>query len=201
MNLDLRAPGKRDVRELAGVLGRAFYDDPVTMWMIPDNNARARATCRVFATLARHHFVPRGGSEVASRDGVVGAAALWDPPGRRKASRLEELRMMPGLMWAMRSRAQAMNEVMKLMETSHPEEPHWYLMLLGSDPTVRGGGFGYALMQSRLDRCDAEGAPAYLENSNPKNEAFYMRFGFEVTGEIKLPDGGPSLWSMWRSPR
>ena len=90
---------------------------------------------------------------------------------------------------------------MELMEKHHPEEPHWYLMVIGSDPAVRGAGFGHALMRSRLDRCDAEGAPAYLENSNPKNEPYYLRFGFEVTGEIKLPDGGPCMWPMWRAPR
>jgi ribosomal protein S18 acetylase RimI-like enzyme len=42
--------------------------------------------------------------------------------------------------------------VMELMEKHHPEEPHWYLMLIGSDPAVRGAGFGHALMRSRLDR-------------------------------------------------
>ena len=56
-------------------------------------------------------------------------------------------------------------------------------------------------MRSRLDRCDAEDAPAYLENSKPENGPYYLRFGFEVTGEIKLPDGGPSMWPMWRAPR
>jgi predicted N-acetyltransferase YhbS len=86
------------------------------------------------------------------------------------------------------------------MEANHPKEPHWYLMLLGTDPAVRGAGFGQQLMRSRLDRCDAEGAPAYLENSNPANEAYYLRFGFEVTGEMQLPNGGPKMWPMWRRP-
>ena len=56
-------------------------------------------------------------------------------------------------------------------------------------------------MSSRLDRCDAEYAPAYLESSNPDNVPYYERFGFEVTGELRLPDGGPSLIPMWRKPR
>jgi hypothetical protein len=56
-------------------------------------------------------------------------------------------------------------------------------------------------MRSRLDRCDAEHAPAYLESSNPDNIPYYQRFGFEITGEITLPDGGPSMWPMWRQPR
>ena len=89
----------------------------------------------------------------------------------------------------------------ELIKTVHPEEPHWYLAVIGSDPTVRGAGLGHALMRSRLDRVDAEHAPAYLESSNIANAPHYSRFGFEVTGEIVLPDGGPTLWSMWRAPR
>ena len=109
--------------------------------------------------------------------------------------------MMPGFVRAFGLRAGAGREVADLMKKTHPEEPHWYLAVIGSDPTVRGAGFGQALMRSRLDRCDAEHAPAYLESSNPDNIPYYMRFGFEVTGEIKLPDGGPSMWPMWRAPR
>jgi GNAT superfamily N-acetyltransferase len=185
---------------MSGVLARAFYDDPVMSWMLPDDRTRLKALTRAFSALARHHFLSRGASEVALHDGEVGAATLWDPPGQRKRSRLEELIMMPLMLRAFRSRVSASVQVTELTEKRHPEEPHWYLMVIGSDPSVRGGGFGQALMHSRLDRCDAEDVPAYLENSNPKNESYYLRFGFEVMGEIKLPDDGPSMWPMWRNP-
>lgn len=155
----------------------------------------------MFATMARHHFLAGGGCEVASRAGEIGAAALWDPPGRWKQTRLEELRSMPGFARAMGRRALRGQQVAELMKRHHPEEPHWYLGVIGSDPTVRGGGFGQALMRSRLDRVDTEHAPAYLESSNPDNIGFYLRFGFEVTGEISLPGGGPTMIPMWRRPR
>jgi hypothetical protein len=200
-DIDVSPAQRSDVGRMSAVLARAFYDDPVMSWMLPDDRSRLNALTRTFAGLARLHFLPRAASEVGRRDGVVGAATLWDPPGQRKSSRLEELAMMPLMLWAFRSRVPASVRVMELMEKHHPEDPHWYLMVIGSDPGVRGGGFGHALMSSRLDRCDAERAPAYLENSNPKNEAYYLRFGFEVTGEIKLPEGGPSMWPMWREPR
>jgi RimJ/RimL family protein N-acetyltransferase len=199
--IEVEAAHRRDARRIGTVLARAFYDDPVTSWMLPDDRTRLKSLTRAFTGLARHHFLPRGGSEVGRRDGSIGAATLWDPPGRRKASRVEELRMAPVMLWSFRSRVPALAQVQELMEEHHPEEPHWYLMLIGSDLSVRGGGFGQALMRSRLDRCDAERVPAYLENSNPKNEAYYLRFGFEVIGEIKLPDGGPPTWPMWRDPR
>lgn len=55
-------------------------------------------------------------------------------------------------------------------------------------------------MRSRLDRCDAEGAPVYLESTKEENVPYYMRFGFDVTGEITIPDGGPRMRQMWRRP-
>ena len=201
MTIDV-APGRRaDVRALARTLGRAFHDDPVMTWMLPDVAARARGLPRMFATLTRHHFLGGGGMEVARGSDTIGAAALWDPPGGWKQSRLEGLIMTPGFIWAFGPRASVGQEVAETMKRLHPEEPHWYLAVIGSDPSVRGKGFGQALMASRLDRVDAGHAPAYLESTKPDNVPYYQRFGFEVTGEIVLPNGGPTMWPMWRQPR
>jgi ribosomal protein S18 acetylase RimI-like enzyme len=199
--IGVRNAQRRDVREMSRSLGRAFYDDPIMMWMLPNAAQRAKSLPRMFAAMTRHHFLAGGGAEVATNGSGIGAAALWDPPGRWKQSGRDELLMMPIVIWAFRSRVPAARQVMEIMKREHPEEPHWYLAVIGSDPTVRGAGFGQALMRSRLDRCDAEHAPAYLESSNPDNVPYYMRFGFEVTGEIKLPDGGPSMFPMWRPAR
>jgi GNAT superfamily N-acetyltransferase len=200
VEIGVRPFQRADVRASSAVLARAFYDDPVMMFMLPDDQARVKVLPGMFATLTRHHFLARDVSEVASRAGTIGAAALWDPPGRRKSSRLEELLMMPTMMRAFRGRAKATQALGRVMEQAHPEEPHWYLMVIGSDPSVRGAGFGQALMRSRLDRCDGEHAPAYLEASREELVPYYSRFGFELTGEIQIPDG-PKMWPMWRAPR
>jgi ribosomal protein S18 acetylase RimI-like enzyme len=199
--IDVRPARKADVPALARVLGRAFQDDPVMSWVQPDAERRKAALPGLFGALTRHHSLAGRGTEIAVSDDGVAAAALWDPPGRWQQSPREQLAMLPGVIRAFRGRLAAGRTVIDLMKANHPEEPHWYLAVIGSDPTVRGGGFGRALMQSRLDRCDAEYAPAYLESSNPDNIPYYERFGFEVTGEIVLPEGGPSLWPMWRAPR
>lgn len=201
MAIAVRIARKPDITPLAATLGRAFYDDPVSMWMLPDDAARTTQMTTYFATSTRYHHLAGGGVEIASDGADVGAAALWDPPGRWKQSIWTQLLMAPALIRSFGLRVSHGRAVADLLEANHPEEPHWYLAVIGSDPSVRGRGFGRAVMQPRLDRCDAEYCPAYLESSKPENVPYYERFGFRVTGEITLPNGGPTLWKMWRDPR
>jgi ribosomal protein S18 acetylase RimI-like enzyme len=87
------------------------------------------------------------------------------------------------------------------MERRHPrEKPHWYLAVLGTDPSAQGQGLGSAVLQPVLERCDTDGIGAYLESSKERNIDFYARHGFRVTGKIRLPRG-PTMWPMWRDPR
>lgn len=90
-------------------------------------------------------------------------------------------------------------EALGKMEKVHPSEPHWYLAVLGTDPQYQGKGVGSALMAPVLQKCDAEGVPAYLESSKESNVPFYQRHGFEVKGEVNVKNG-PTLWPMWRDP-
>ena len=67
-------------------------------------------------------------------------------------------------------------------------------------PDRQGRGFGSHLMQPVLERCDADGTPAYLETDTERNVQLYERHGFKVTEEFPLPGGGPPVWLMWREP-
>ncbi len=201
MSIEVRPARRSDVPALARVLGRAFQQDPVISWLQPDPARRAAALPGFFGATTRHHFLAGAGVEIAASESGVGAAALWDPPGRWEQTPREQIGMLPAVMRAFRGRLGAGRALTEQMKAVHPEEPHWYLAIIGSDPDARGGGFGTALMRSRLDRCDAEHAPAYLESSNADNVPYYIRFGFEVTGEILTEEGGPTLWCMWRPPR
>jgi GNAT superfamily N-acetyltransferase len=204
MPIDVRPAHKSDIGGLSQMLGRAFYNDPVSVWIMPDDRSRAERLAAFFATSTRYQHLGGGGVEVACDGPVIGAAALWDPPGLWKLSWRTQLRMLPGLIrttglrLATAARAHTVDE---MLGAAHPEEPHWYLAVIGSEPALRGKGFGQAVMRSRLDRCDAEHCPAYLESSKVDNVPYYQRFGFEVTGEIVVPSGGPTLWKMWRDPR
>lgn len=86
------------------------------------------------------------------------------------------------------------------MERYHPDEPHWYLPLIGIDPSRQGRGYGTALLKHGLAICDREGALAYLDSTNPRNNPLYERHGFELLGTIQ---GGtsPPIYPMLRQHR
>lgn len=203
MKIAVRPGRRRDIRAMSRILAHAFYNDPFMRWMVPRNDARTRSLTTLFAASARHHYLPRGGVQVAVGGGdAIGGATLWSPPGRWRESRSEELRMLPGMLLAFGCRIPLIKETLQLVASHHPEEPpHWYLGVIGSDPKVRGAGFGRVLMDSGLERCDAEHAPAYLESTNPANVPYYERFGFQAIGELALPRSGPVITMMWRHSR
>jgi GNAT superfamily N-acetyltransferase len=90
--------------------------------------------------------------------------------------------------------------LLRSMDKKHPSEPHVYLALLGVDPSAQGQGIGKFLLQPRLDHCDENGFPVYLETQKPENLPYYERFGFKVRDTVAL-ERTPTIWSMWRDPR
>ena len=81
-----------------------------------------------------------------------------------------------------------------------PKEPVWYLDHIGVEPGHQGGGVGTALVQHGLVRARADGVAAFLEVGNPRNVAYYERFGFAVVEAADAPDGGPHVWFMRCEP-
>ncbi len=189
-----------DVETLVDVLARAFDDDPVPQWLFRGDRRRRRGLRRFFAIQLRHTYLERG--EVFTTEDLAGAA-LWAPPGRARPGWRDLVRLvpvMPYLTGLGRDTPEAAR-LLSAVDAARPEEPHWYLATLGTDPEYQRTGVGSALLRSVLDGVDAEGLPAYLESSKESNLAFYGHHGFEVTGEIRTPRGGPTLWLMWRRAR
>lgn len=190
-----------EIDEAALVLAAAFEDDPAMSWMVPDDRTRLRRLQRMFAADIRHRHLPGGGVEVVrGPDGTMLGAAAWDPPHGPNLSPLAKLRGGAASILALGRYARNGHQMDIALDAAHPKTPHWFLSAIGTDPAGRGGGYGKALLNSRLDRCDDERLPAFLESSKHGNIPFYERFGFTVVQEVPLPNG-PSLWTMWREPR
>ncbi len=78
----------------------------------------------------------------------------------------------------------------KLTSISAPNEPHYYLTMLGVDPSYQGMGIGKKVLEE-LHEIAGSSHPAYpvaLDTENHKNVAFYERFGYELK-DTKVIDG------------
>jgi ribosomal protein S18 acetylase RimI-like enzyme len=189
-----------DVPALVEVLARAFDDDPVPQWLFRGERRRRRGLRAFFTVQLRHTYLERG--EVFTTAELAGAA-MWSPPGRARPGWRDLVRLVPVLPYLTglgRDTPEAAR-LLTAVDAARPRELHWYLATLGTDPDRQRTGVGSALIRSVLDRVDEEGLPAYLESSKESNLSFYGQHGFEVTGEIRTPRGGPTLWLMWRRPR
>jgi ribosomal protein S18 acetylase RimI-like enzyme len=194
--VEVRRATATDAPRVIDVLAEAFADDPPMRWFLADAPRRAERLRRYFEVLVP--FVLRRG-EIWVSDEPVGAA-VWAPPGSWPLPGREQLRLLPTELRVFGRHPLRAIAGQRVLERGHPHEPHWFLDWIGVAAAGRSRGAGSALMRPRLERCDAEGHPAYLNAGSPRSRDLYLRHGFEVTEEFRLPFEGPPLWRMWRRP-
>jgi ribosomal protein S18 acetylase RimI-like enzyme len=193
-----RRASAADVPALSRMLARAFMDDPVARWSCGPDALRPAVLQRFHATRLRQTLAHE---EVWTAEGLD-CAALWAPPGHWKTTVREDLAIVRCVLHPrLIARLPMVAAGLLRVEGGHPDRPpHWYLAVLGTDPSAQGRGLGSAVLRAVLERCDADGVGAYLESSKERNIDFYARHGFRPTGELHLPRG-PTMWPMWREPR
>jgi GNAT superfamily N-acetyltransferase len=186
-----------DHADVTAALSGAFYDDPVFRWIYPDDARRQAVLPDFFAVFTA--AIGRHGVSQALGHGIGGA--LWVPPGEAVVEEAEAEAFVEGVLALAPEDAERGLACFTLLEEHHPHEPAWYLNLLGVVPEEQGKGHGGAMLRAATERCDRDGSPAYLEATSLDNRRLYERHGFRVVEELVLPDGGPSLWAMWREPQ
>jgi ribosomal protein S18 acetylase RimI-like enzyme len=193
LTLDVRAATEADQKAVIDVITLAFSTDPMARWSFPDPATYLFVMPDVIRAFGGNGFAH--GSVHLVEGGV--AAAMWLPPGvDPDADRLAALTGQH----TPREKIDDLMKVFEQMASYHPEEPCWYLPLIGVDPACQGRGHGSALLRYALERCDRDGLPAYLESSNPRNVPLYERHGFEAMGSIQA-GSSPTVVPLLRRPR
>ncbi|HXC51906.1 MAG TPA: GNAT family N-acetyltransferase [Candidatus Limnocylindrales bacterium] len=193
----LRPATSADFPRLAETLVRAFASDPFHLWLFPDAAGRYERQRRLFERVLA----------IYGKHGVVyttpdfSGVAMWDPPREGGPSLVELLAFVFRVLPVFGTRAGLIARGMAPMATLHPDEPHWYLSVLGTDPSRQKNGVGTSLLRPVLERCDAGGYAAYLEASRIENVPYYERFGFEVVAPLAMPKDGPVVYRMKRDAR
>lgn len=189
--------GPADTSGITKTLVEAFFMDPVWGWVFSDPLQRRTQHGAWFQILV--------GSAVAHEwvwmTPAYEAVSVWLPPGCPELGEADEEHLGQLLEEMMGQRAELVQEVFGLFETSHPRDrDHFYLSLLGTHTDHRGSGIGMELLAANLADIDAVHMPAYLESTNPRNLQRYESVGFEMYGTFDLPDDGPTVTTMWREP-
>jgi ribosomal protein S18 acetylase RimI-like enzyme len=187
--------------EAVQMLARAFFDDPMIMYVVPDEDKRRRSLPWFFRLAAR--YGDRWGENFTTA-GKVDGAAIWLPPGGTITSPLRMIRLgllaapfkfgLPSFMRFM----SVLNHLERFHKRDVPPE-HWYLFVLGVDPARQGQGVGGTIIQPILERADHDELPCYLETMKERNVTFYRKHGFEVVVDDVFPNG-PRYWTMKRDP-
>jgi GNAT superfamily N-acetyltransferase len=194
-----RVAGPDDVEAVTDTMVTAFFHDPVWgLYSFPDASRRreqSRPMWRLFIRDAvRFPWVwvtPE-----------CEAAAVWIPPGETEMTPQGEREVAAALHDVLGTgQAGAVLDAFQRLDERHPhDEPHHYLSLLATHQAHRGRGIGMGLLRASLERIDAEHSPAYLESTNPANNARYMSCGFQPQDTIGLPNGH-QITTMWRRSR
>ena len=196
------APLERQHAAVAGaILARAFHQEPLSRYLLPEAAERAQALRAAFTGWVRSgRFVV----DVCTDGDAVHGVAVWSAPtpwaaptvaGAQDDAVPEEVRS-----WAApaQQRFATYFGYVRALHTRLMPVPHWYLALLGVDPPQQGHGYGSALLRSRLVQADETGQPCYLETGTERNVTLYTRHGFRVIESGIVPRTGVRYWALRR---
>ena len=195
---------KKEVKLAGEVLGRALCNDPILMYLIPDEERRRRLVKHIYQMTTC--LGVRYGEVYANSPNLEGVAT-W-----HHYKELHEEKFWGKLLCAIKGKvykwgmsvAKKFKPMEEYMHEVHKElvpGEHWYLYVLGVDPSHQGKGHGSSLVRYKLEYIDQQGIPAYLETSLERNVKFYDKHGFQVIKEGNILETDVYQYFMLREPR
>jgi len=190
------------IESLGNVLTRAFDNDPIVEYILPDPRTRRSVLSWFFNSVA----IPtsRLCGEIYTTMNVDGGA-LWIRPGVDLTVRDAVKTQLPSLPFRLdRSTITRWINVERHLESVRrrlADKLHWYLLALGTERAKTVKVVPGALMAPVLATADWDLRSCYVETFNEKKLPSYEQCGFQIAGAGQIPNGGPSFWTLIRRPR
>jgi GNAT superfamily N-acetyltransferase len=182
------------VGALAPVFGRAFVEEPMTLWSLGGHgDVEARLTSAFSCFLEQ----VVGLGLVSEATGGPGAA-VWIPPDRFKNWAVHPW-SHPQII-AVAGDGRRYEAFWDWVGCHHPAQPVWLLDSLAVEPAAQGRGLGRALVAAGLASARADGISAFLSTGTERNVEIYGRFGFRLAEAADAPEGGPTIYFMRWDP-
>lgn len=186
-----------DLHAAVGCMAAAFSQDPITEFLLQAGPGYGERVTQFFSLLMRARLALKMPVLVArgSSGGIQGAAMgytsappAWPADVSDDWDRFEAA--IPGL-------TERLAVYDGIAAQGKPALPHYYLGVIGVNPTLHGQGLGAQLLQSfcGLSAADRLSSGVYLETAKASNVRFYERAGFVETGRGRL--GNATLWCMY----
>lgn len=185
--------------EMTQALGRAFYPNPFYVHMMPDDKKRMSQIRWWMKFLLRY----------TQRNGILNitddhkGVAMWLGP---KNPELNTIRLIFSGMIFFPFRVSLdgfirMARLARKFDEQHAmqRKPHYYLMIMGIDPSLQRKGIGSQLIREVTAKADRERLDCYLETLLESNVLFYTKHGFKVIHNQSFGDAR-QYWIMTRKP-
>lgn len=185
----------------ATVLSHAFHEDPIITFMFPDVQMREQILPWLFEKIIHYGHLYGKVFTTSEVEGI----AVWLGPRNPDLNWWGIFRT--GLAWLpFKLKWSVMNRILSLSyyaDQMHKKTiggHHWYLFILGVDPSIQGQGVGRSLVKPILNQADSEGVSCYLETANVRNFSFYERLGFVTAHHGRKKRNWPYINAMVRKP-
>jgi ribosomal protein S18 acetylase RimI-like enzyme len=176
---------------MAGVMARAFAEDPLLRWPLRADGDHPDRVVAIF-TAIYEGIVDAG---VVWEAGDAAGFAVWVPAGSAQDMFESDAAVRDRLAPLTDDGGARYDVLWSWIEERVPDDV-WYLDAIGVDPTRQGEGIGSALIRFGLEQASADGVDAFLETANPRNVGYYERFGFRIVEQGVPAPEGPHIWFM-----
>lgn len=92
---DVRKARPAQAADLAGTLARAFYDDPLFSWLLPNAYRRLTISRRGFGLYLKEVWLRH---EETYTVGDSAGVCVWEPPGTWKLAVREQVALLPAML-------------------------------------------------------------------------------------------------------
>jgi GNAT superfamily N-acetyltransferase len=201
MNIEIAEKSSLDRFQLATVLAKGLFDDPLTINLFPDKADREKHMTyflMVFINYGINH-----GTIYLLKDesGHYCGGAIWIDP---KFVSVNSLAFIINMLSPPAHKLffvlgfgglNRFSSIAHEFEKAHKCEnnPHYYLLNLSIAPEFQNKGYGTQLIKPGIEKAKSEKINCYLETCNLRNHSFYFRNNFNYIFDSNTD---PKFWTM-----
>lgn len=188
-NVPVMATSRIDIADLVTIAAATTWETPAARWLVPDPDYRSGVLHAWYAILIEHALRYGRVDLLADRS----AAAIWLDRTRPVPAPDHVLRRLTG---ACGIHAKTVLRYERLLAQHSPRTVHWQLAVLATPEPAQAA----ALLAHRHHHLDRLGIAAHATASSRDQVLIMTAAGYQSGQPFVLPDGGPVMRPLWRSP-